>query len=349
MNIDKISIILPIFNVQKYISTCLDSLVNQSYGINNMEIICVNDCTPDNSIDIAIEYQKKYPNSIKIINHKKNKGTGGARNTGLNNATGKYITFVDPDDYLDVNAYKYMLDRMQRDDIDLSCFYFNFFTDTGKSISQQHPSDSLFKKEVLISHKELLSNYPEFIHSMSVWNKIYKKKLLNDIKQFPENQLFNEDARFSSECFLHAKKIFISDKTFYHYRKNIRGVTATNKMYTTKESYTFHLTHHKYLNTIKKQYPTIASEINVFHINNWYQFIHNVLINDITINFTKKEQLYYFKETKKLFRTILLTKNRKGVYPKPNMLFFIFKFLPGLFLTKHIYKLLYTISTTIKK
>jgi glycosyltransferase involved in cell wall biosynthesis len=347
MNTAKISIILPIFNVQKYISVCLDSLVNQSYGIDNMEIICVNDCSPDNSIDIALEYQKKYPDSIKIINHKKNKGTGGARNTGLAHATGQYITFVDPDDFVDKNTYKYMLNKMQKNGIQLSCFHFVFFDDSGEKLTKIHPSDPLFVKEVMISHNTLLSQYPKFIHSMSVWNKIYKKELLENINPFPEKQLFNEDARFSVDCFLTADKILFSDKKFYHYRKNTTGTTATNKMYTTKESYNFHFIHHNYLDNLKSKYPQLTSEIDTFNINNWYQYMHNILTND-TVQFTKNEQLHYFTQTKKLFQNISTTTKLKGVYPKPNMLFITIKHSPNFFFAKNIYKILYQISRLAK-
>jgi len=347
MNTDKISIIIPIFNAQDYIDTCLESLVTQTYGIENIEILCINDCTPDKSMDIVQTYKKRFPNSIKIINHKKNKGPGGARNTGLANATGAYITFADPDDYLDTNAYKYILTKMQKDDIQLACFNFDFFTNSGEKLIRPRPFDSLFTEEIEISHDILLSKYPEFIHSMSVWNKIYKRKLLQNITPFPKNQLFNEDARFSTECFLNASKILFSDKIFYHYRRNHSKNTATNKMYDVKESYGFHLTHLKYLNAFKSKYPQLSNEIGTLSINNWYQFIHNIIINS-NPHFTTKEQLYYFKETKRLFTNVKISKCPKGVYPHPKALFLAFKISPSFFVVKIIYKLLYKLSTLKK-
>ena len=92
-----ISVILPIYQVENYIDECLNSIMVQTYG--DIEIICVNDCTMDNSITIVKEYMKK-DKRIRLINHSENRGLGGARNTGIDSANGEYILFVDSDDYI---------------------------------------------------------------------------------------------------------------------------------------------------------------------------------------------------------------------------------------------------------
>ncbi len=101
MNHPKISIIIPVYNVEKYLRECLDSCVNQT--LEDIEIICVDDASPDNSIKILEEYQQK-DSRIRIFRHEENKNLGTARNTGLTNATGEYVWFVDSDDYIDTKA-----------------------------------------------------------------------------------------------------------------------------------------------------------------------------------------------------------------------------------------------------
>ena len=92
----ELSVIIPIYNVEKYVAQCLDSIVNQSIGIENIEVIIVNDATPDNSMEIVEKYASKY-SSIKIINNEENLGLGESRNRGLKEVTSDYVTFVDSD------------------------------------------------------------------------------------------------------------------------------------------------------------------------------------------------------------------------------------------------------------
>ena len=115
----KISIIIPVYNVEKYLRECLDSCINQT--LEDIEIICVDDASPDNSIKILEEYQQK-DSRIKILRHEKNRNLGAARNTGLANATGEYIWFVDSDDYIDTKACEILYYAIKEYDVDMLCF-----------------------------------------------------------------------------------------------------------------------------------------------------------------------------------------------------------------------------------
>ena len=115
----KISIIIPVFNVEEYLRQCLDSIINQTY--NNLEIIIVNDKSPDNSQQIIDEYTAK-DSRIKPIIHTINKGLGGARNTGISAATGHYISFVDSDDYLALNTYEILVQEIEKNNSDIINF-----------------------------------------------------------------------------------------------------------------------------------------------------------------------------------------------------------------------------------
>ena len=104
----KISVIIPVYNVEQYLEKCLDSILNQTY--KNIEIILVNDGSIDKSGLICDEYSRKY-NNIKVF-HKENGGVSSARNLGIDNATGQYLAFIDPDDYIDVNMYEILVEKI---------------------------------------------------------------------------------------------------------------------------------------------------------------------------------------------------------------------------------------------
>ena len=113
----KISVIVPVYNVENYLIQCLDSIINQT--LKDIEIICVDDCSPDNSIEILEEYKNK-DNRISIIRHSNNQGLGPARNTGLKHANGEYISFVDSDDYIDKNFLFYLYSTAKKYDSDVT-------------------------------------------------------------------------------------------------------------------------------------------------------------------------------------------------------------------------------------
>lgn len=128
---NKISIILPVYNVEKYLDKCLDSLVNQTY--KKLEIILVDDGSPDNSGKICDEWAKK-DKRIKVI-HKENGGVSSARNKGLDIATGDYIGFVDPDDYVDLTMYEKLVAKAQEEDADITfCGFKQVNEDTGDEL-----------------------------------------------------------------------------------------------------------------------------------------------------------------------------------------------------------------------
>ena len=111
-----ISIIVPIYNVEKYLKKCIDSIINQTY--KNLEIILVDDGSPDNCGKICDEYAKK-DNRIKVI-HKENGGVSSARNVGVENATGEYIGFVDSDDYIEKDMYEVLINNLKKENADIS-------------------------------------------------------------------------------------------------------------------------------------------------------------------------------------------------------------------------------------
>ena len=117
----KLSVIVPVYNVEQYLPRCLDSLLRQGLEVGEYEIICVDDGSPDNSASILGKYKAYKPNIFKIITQE-NQGLGAARNVGSSLAQGEYITYLDSDDYIIDNAYSYLLEQFCQDKPDVLCY-----------------------------------------------------------------------------------------------------------------------------------------------------------------------------------------------------------------------------------
>ena len=215
-NETNISVIIPVYNVENYIKKCLDSILTQS--IPNVEIICVNDGSDDKSGKILEEYSQKYKN-IKIINQN-NKGIAAARNTGLEIANGKYIQFIDSDDWLKDNALKEAFERAEKDNLDLVCFNVANYDNKTQEIVENQFYPPTFWPTDWNTAVYTYENYQNlFIGNFSVVNKLYKKSLLTNIK-FIEGLAF-EDHPFHLKTFLNAQRIGVINKSLYFYRKNV--------------------------------------------------------------------------------------------------------------------------------
>lgn len=192
MNKKDISIIVPIYNAEKYLNKCIDSIINQSK--KELEIILINDGSTDNSENIIKKYDDK---RIKYFKNK-NQGIGKTRNFGIEKVTGKYIMFLDSDDFLELNACEKMFEKAEKDKLDIViCDYYRYF-DNGKKEEVKLPD---FKNSSLKDNPNIISEH------LSPWAKIYKTDLIkkNDIK-FVENLKY-EDAPFVIETLDCAKKI----------------------------------------------------------------------------------------------------------------------------------------------
>lgn len=206
-----LSIIVPVYNSETYLTSCLDSLLAQD--ITNYEIILVDDGSKDNSGQICDEYEKKYPDLIKVI-HKNNGGAASARNVGMAVAKGEIIGFVDSDDVIAPDMYKVMTKTMHSTQCDV---VETFFIKKGQKI--------LFKNtwERPITGREAL-------HEMFLWNlttslctKLFRKEIFDGLLM--EEGHTNEDFRFLCEIFLRPIKVQIIPQAFYKYRETPNSVT----------------------------------------------------------------------------------------------------------------------------
>ena len=200
----KISVIIPIYNVEQYLAKCLDSLVNQT--LKDIEIICVNDCSTDNSLSIIEDYASK-DNRIKIIDLKENSGAAVARNKGLEIAEGEYLGFVDPDDYVDLNFYEELYKKAIEDEADIVKAALKIMDIEGKKTISQ--LNNIIKKS---------NNKFDFSHEW--WCAIYKKKLIDENNiVFPNECRKAQDIVFLNRCLIFSKKLSLIDNVFYYYIK----------------------------------------------------------------------------------------------------------------------------------
>lgn len=210
----KISVIIPIYKVENYLKECLNSVVNQTY--TNLEIILVDDGSPDNCPQICEDYASK-DKRIKVI-HKENGGLSSARNAGLEIATGEYIAFVDSDDWLELDMYELLLDELLKSNADVSICN-PIFEGKGKNNLCSNRTRVIDNKEEIFS---LLTSNIRF----EVWNKLFRKTVVSDTR-FIIGQVY-EDLNFDRNVFSQVNRIVYIDKSKYHYRVNRPGSTNSS-------------------------------------------------------------------------------------------------------------------------
>ena len=219
----KFSIILPVYNVEKYLKECLNSLVNQTF--TDFEAICINDGSTDNSLEILNEYANK-DCRFKVFSQE-NQGQGVARNYAIDIATGDYLLFVDPDDYIDLNALELINNQFQQADVDIVHFDFyqfkegrkqqkitSFYTEARKRLNFEVENGMIYNWNE-INNADLLTI------PIGVWNKAYSLNFIKNNKiQFAPNR-HGEDNIFSISVMLLAKRVLYFEKALYHYRQRV--------------------------------------------------------------------------------------------------------------------------------
>lgn len=224
----KISVIVPIYNMEKYLKTSLSSLTKQT--LKDIEIICVNDGSKDKSLEILNKFAQN-DERFKIINQP-NSGSGQARNNGLKLATGEYIAFLDPDDWIDSTTYKELYEQAKKQDCDLLVFNYKNVDENGKTISRVRFKDKF--KGIFDLNSEKCFNWRDIKEKVfggffySSWNKIYKKDFIKKNKIHFTNCSMSEDNAFVFASTLMAKKIGYNDNVYYNYLS--RNNSAVHKV-----------------------------------------------------------------------------------------------------------------------
>lgn len=225
-----VSIVLPIYNVEKFLPKCLDSVVNQTY--ENLEIICVNDGSPDASAEIVKAYTEK--DSRIILINQKNQGLSGARNTGIEAAKGEYIMFLDSDDWIDEKTCETAVEQIKKENAQLVMWNYmrefpdksipkNIFDANGQKIIifENESMQSLHRRIAGLAGEEL--RVPENADSaVTAWGKLFRTEIIRDngLAYTDTKIIGTEDALFNLEAFCYVKKAVFINEYFNHYRKD---------------------------------------------------------------------------------------------------------------------------------
>lgn len=211
----KVSVIVPVYNTEKYLRRCIDSLVGQT--IDDIEVVLVNDGSTDGSLTILEEYKERYPDRVLLIN-KENGGQATARNLGMRQCHGEYIGFVDSDDMVDLNMFKTLYDEAVKHNNDLTECHYHYVLEEEDGLKELKTRGHI---------RQYKNQKDMFINPMaSPWNKLYKRELLleNDIT-FPEGMIY-EDTSFFIKTIPYVKKsTYVDEKFVYYY---LRGNSTMN-------------------------------------------------------------------------------------------------------------------------
>jgi len=214
----KVSIIVPVYNNEKYLPRCMDSLVNQT--LDNIEIIAADDCSSDSSLTILREYEKKYPDKVKVIARRKNGGPGGARNSCLNIASGEYIGFVDSDDYVKKDMFKKLYRIAKRADYDLvecGCYW-----EAENKYAPPALTDNVVGVLDINKRKSIFSNLYDI-----GWlcTKIVKRNIITDNNLLFRENVVYEDVDYILLLLYYSTKIGKTNDHLYHYTNNEESIT----------------------------------------------------------------------------------------------------------------------------
>lgn len=276
----KFSIIIPVYNVEKYIKKCIDSVINQEY--QDFEIILVNDGSKDKSGEICNEYEK-IDNRVTVI-HEKNSGVSTARNIGINNANGTYIIFLDSDDSLKEEALT-KLNNIIEENRNIDCILFNMDNRLQNKIYKEDELTQLIIK-LIITEK---INPP--------WNKIYKRSIIKEKNiLFDNNIQIGEDLLFSITYFSYAKDVYVLNEELYNYTID-NDNSLTRKYKENKYNQLMYVDGElkKYLETFKSK-KMLECEKYVRLKNIFSCFID---LSNPNCKFTKRQKRKYIKEVKK--------------------------------------------------
>ena len=319
----KISIIIPVYNVEKYLDRCIDSVMNQS--LKEIEIILVDDGSPDNCPQLCDEWAKK-DSRIKVI-HKENAGLGMARNTGIQHATGEYIAFIDSDDYVELDMYAKLLEKAELHNADIVyCGHKQGLKD-GKYIDRRD-----FDRETIFDDKESIEElsinyfYPTKgrIMTMSVWHSIYRRGIIKT-EFYSEREVVSEDLHFQISAILNSGKIVYIPDCLYYYCHNGESLARTFKI---SKFYGYQ----KLIKLLLELYPHRKSYVYYFYFTFTINFIRFFYSNQAI---DKKKKKQYLKQiySDDIWKEVK-TGTNISMYPKHLKIFY------GL-MNKHLFGLFY--------
>lgn len=267
----KITVIMPVYNVENYLSQAIESVIYQTY--ENLEIILIDDGSTDQSGNICDKYAQ-IDTRIEVI-HQENKGLSGARNSGLEVATGEYIMFIDSDDIFPKDACEKMLRYIQEKDADYVVGNYTNMSEDGTIWDKP-----IFDTDKYVEFRLSIEDYTHSFYTMNsgVWNKIFKKSFLDKINIRFVERVPAEDAIFTTYCFMKAEKVYYTPEIVYHYRLRYSESISTNGS-------------KKYFLGINKAYRIIYQNFKENNHLDFYRFYYAKSMNYILYKFIDSDKL----------------------------------------------------------
>ncbi len=318
-----ISTIIPVYNASEFLERCLNSILKAQLVEVKNEIVLINDGSTDNSLEICYKYKDANAN-IEVLDQQ-NQGPSAARNLGLKNSSGDYITFVDSDDYVEDNYFNVLINSIQKyNNVDI--IIYGYFKKSKNSKNINYP---YFEFDKCFEHKDilhLLKNTVNNTYLLFPHNKVYKRTLFDNGIRFDNKLRLGEDAIFNLETFYYSNSIIFVKKAIYNYFDNIDSITNQKYKPYLYDSMEYHfkrkLAFYKSKNDLnQKVYLNDIAKVNLE--KTFYSFLSNILANK-DLNFTQE-----LKKIKKLelikfsYKHMKLTQIRSL---KSKIVFLLFKY-----------------------
>lgn len=328
-NLPKLSVIIPVYNTQLYLRKTLDSVLSQTY--KNLEIICVNDGSTDNSYEILDEY-KNLDERIIVINQE-NKGLSIARNVGMKYATGSLFSFLDSDDWVDPLFYEKLVFRLLSDDSDIAVGE-TFYAYPDRLTKNEWVNYWNFKGN--LNTVVCPQDKQNLIYACACWNKVYKRKFIDDYKIFFPENLHIEDVPFTFKTIVLSSKISLVREAIIYYRQQDNSIMkqSRNNMVPLDIFKIYNICDEFLSNNIfniqdKQIYYLILDNFKIFNIYSWFNTVNikykEMFYSEMKSVFSKtniKNNSFITEESKKIYHKVLSsrsfleltsTKEKKGL------------------------------------
>jgi len=264
-----LSYIIPLYNSSQWLRKCLDSVLNQDIDESQVEIICINDGSPDNSAEIARSYQQEHP--CVIVIDQENQGPSGARNNGMQYATGKYLAFVDPDDFVESNVYGALVKQMEDEQLDMLRFNFQV-------VNENYEPREKILSEKLFDYSPQLMSGPEFIANRldiacNIWRYIYRTDIIvkNNIWCYKGD--YYDDTPWLPLVLMKAQRMNVCNTVVYDYLEREDSLVKSQSVASIKKKINGY---YFLLETLIKQHSSLASflpdvDMSVLNgVSRWY-------------------------------------------------------------------------------
>lgn len=272
MSLPLISIVIPVYCVEEYLEKCVSSVVSQTF--TNIEVILVDDGSPDNCGNICDELAKQ-DSRIRVV-HKENGGISSARNAGIDIARGKYLGFVDSDDWVDPDMYQTLYENAEKHNVDIAiCERRLIYPGKIEKSSKSKCTERILSQSDIF---KILFSTNDTIYAF-VWNKLFRKELFDNTR-FPVGQTY-EDVYIISELLLKCNKAWITDKEMYNYLQ--RAESITGKGYTKGDINCIIAAERNY-KLINEQYPEYVDNVRAYVCKWYFLIVEGIALSGLKVN-----------------------------------------------------------------